>query len=107
MGVQHRVILCRNSDLGGKLTEISVSVLIQTLQSAVSADAITLYTTDKPILIHFNFYRAMLSIRGTSHGLVSVCLSVRHSQVSVLSKRLNESSSFLACELPSTRPTLC
>jgi len=107
MGVQHRVILCRNSDLGGKLTEISVSVLIQTLQSAVSADASTLYTTDKPILIHFNFYRAMLSIRGTSHGLVAVCLSVRHSQVSVLSKRMNESSWFLACELPSTRPTLC
>jgi len=29
------------------------------------------------------------------------------SQVGVLSKRLNESSWFLACELPSTRPTLC
>jgi len=81
MGVQHRVIFCRNSDLGGKLTEISVSVLIQTLQSAVSADAITLYTTDKPILIHFNFYRAMLSIRGTSHGLVAVCVSVRYKSV--------------------------
>jgi len=25
-----------------------------------------------------NFYRAMLCIRGTSHGPVSVCLSVRH-----------------------------
>ena len=37
------------------------------------------------------FYRAMLSIRGTSHGPVSVCPS----QVGVLSKRLNESSCFL------------
>ena len=40
-----------------------------------------------------NFYRAMLCIRGTSHGPVSVrpsvCLSVRPSQVGVLLKRLN------------------
>ena len=34
---------------------------------------------------------------------VSVCLS----QVGVLLKRLNESGWFLACELPSTCPTLC
>jgi len=39
------------------------------------------------ILCHF--YRAMLCIRGTSHGPVSVCLSVRPSQVGVLLKRLN------------------
>ena len=40
----------------------------------------------------------------TSHPCLSACLS----QVGVLSKRLNESSwFFLACELPSTRPTLC
>jgi len=32
--------------------------------------------------------------------------SVRPSQVGVLSKRMNESSWVLACELPSTRPTL-
>ena len=54
-----------------------------------------------------SFYRAMLCIRGTSHGPVSVRLSVCPSQVGVLSKRMNESSWFLACELPSTRPTLC
>jgi len=36
-----------------------------------------------------NFYRAMLCIRGTSSGPVSVCLSVRPSQVGVLLKRLN------------------
>jgi len=40
-----------------------------------------------------DFYRAMLCIRGTSHGPVSVrlpvCLSVRPSQVGVLLKRLN------------------
>ena len=47
-----------------------------------------------------NFYHAMLCIHGTSHGPVS--MSVCHK-----SKRLNESSWFLACELPSTRPTLC
>jgi len=53
-----------------------------------------------------SFYRAMLCIRGTGHGHVSVCSSVCASQVGVLSKRLNESSWFLARELPSTRPTL-
>jgi len=49
------------------------------------------------------FYRAMLSICGTSHGPVSV----HPSQVGVLSKRINESSWFLARELHSTYPTLC
>ena len=49
------------------------------------------------------FYRAMLSICGTSHGPVSV----HPSQVGVLSKRINESSWFLAWELHSTYPTLC
>jgi len=44
---------------------------------------------------------------GTSHGPVSVCLSVCLSQVGVLSKRLNESSWFLARELHLTYPTLC
>ena len=39
--------------------------------------------------------------------LVGLSVSVRLSQVGVLSKRLNESSWFLACELPSTRPTPC
>ena len=40
------------------------------------------------------FYRAMLCIRGTSHGPVSVCvcLSVHLSQVGVLLKRLNGGS---------------
>ena len=47
-----------------------------------------------------HFYRAMLRIRGTSHRPLSVC--VRLSQVGVISKRLNESSWFSACELPST-----
>jgi len=36
-----------------------------------------------------SFYRAMLCIRGTSHEPVSVCVSVRPSQVGVLRKRLN------------------
>ena len=35
------------------------------------------------------FYRAMLCIRGTSHGPVSVCVCVRLSQVGVLLKRQN------------------
>jgi len=38
------------------------------------------------------FYRAMLCIRGTSHGAVSVRSSVRLSQVGVLLKRLNVAS---------------
>ena len=58
-------------------------------------------------LFPFPFYRAMLCIRGTSHGTVSVCPSVCPTQVGVLSKRLNESSWFLACKLSSTRSTLC
>ena len=45
---------------------------------------------------------AVLCIRGTSHGPVSV----RHKSV-FYRKRGKESSWFLACELPSTRPTLC
>jgi len=49
----------------------------------------------------------MLCIGGTGHGHVSVCVCVRLSQVGVLSKRLNESSWCLTCELPSIRPTLC
>jgi len=39
-----------------------------------------------------SFYRAMLRIRGTSHGPVSVRLSVRPSHVGVLLKRLNVGS---------------
>jgi len=53
----------------------------------------------------------MLCIRGTSHGPVSVCLSVRVrvrlSQVGVLSKRMNESGWCLAKEVHSTYSTLC
>ena len=37
----------------------------------------------------------------------SVCLSVCLSQVGELSKRLDESRSFLVCKLASTYPTLC
>ena len=43
--------------------------------------------------MHAIFYRAMLCIRGTSHGPVSVCLSVclsvRPSQADVLLQRQN------------------
>ena len=39
-----------------------------------------------------HFYRAMLCIRGTSHGPVSVRLSVCPSQVGVLLKRLSVAS---------------
>jgi len=38
------------------------------------------------------FFRAMLCIRGTSHGPLSVRPSARVSQVSVLLKRLNVGS---------------
>ena len=43
---------------------------------------------------HIHFYRAMLCIRGTSHGPVSVCvrLCLCLSQVGVLLKRLNRGS---------------
>ena len=53
-----------------------------------------------------SFYRAMPCIRGTSHGPVSVC--VRPSVTSRCSIETNERIELvLACELPSTRPTLC
>ena len=55
------------------------------------------------------FYRATRYWRGTIHGHASVRLSVSMLSVcqksGVLSKRLNESSWFLAQELPSTYPT--
>jgi len=54
---------------------------------------------------HIRFYRAMLSIRGTRHGPVSVCVCL--SQVGVLLKRMNESGWFLARQLHLTYPTLC
>jgi len=38
---------------------------------------------------------------------LGLCVSVCPSQVGVVLKWLNESSWILACELPSTRPTLC
>ena len=53
------------------------------------------------VFVNTHFYRAMLCIRGTSHGpvslsvlclFVSVCLSVCLSQVRVLQKRLNVGS---------------
>jgi len=49
------------------------------------------------------FYRAMLCMRGSSRGPVSVCPS----QVGVLLKWLDGSSWFLAWRLLSTSPTLC
>jgi len=54
----------------------------------------------------FCFYCAMLCVRGTSLGPVSVCLSVCLSQVGVLSKGMNGIISFLAWGLLSTSPTL-
>ena len=65
----------------------------------------------------FNFYRAMLCIRGTSHGPVSVCLSVRPSVTSRCSTktakrrihtnnttRLPRDSSFLMPKISAIRP---
>ena len=49
------------------------------------------------------FYRAMLCMRGSSRGPVSVCPS----QVGVLLKWLDGSSWFVAWRLLSTSPTLC
>jgi len=42
--------------------------------------------------IQIGFYRAMLCIRGTSHGTVSVCPCLRLSQAGVLLKRQNVGS---------------
>jgi len=61
-----------------------------------------IYDNTKTLLC--GFYRAMLCIRGR---LLAMGLCPCLSQVGVLSKRLNESSWFLARELHSTRPTPC
>ena len=52
----------------------------------------------------YGFYRTMLCIRSTSHGPVSVRLSVT-SRCSIETAERIEL--VLACEFPSTRPTLC
>jgi len=48
--------------------------------------------TDTVCFLASSFYRAMLCISGTNHGPVSVCPSVRPSQVGVLLKWLNVKS---------------
>jgi len=50
------------------------------------------------------FYRAMLCIRGTSHGPASVCPSVTSRSSTKTAERIEL---VLAWELPPTRPTLC
>ena len=56
-----------------------------------------------------NFLQLVPARRCASAGTIATapCLSVCLSQVGVLSKRINESGWFLACELPSTCLTLC
>jgi len=63
---------------------------------------------DPPFVFFFVFTSRCYASAVLAVGLCpSVSVSVRLSQVGVLSKRLNESSWFLACEFPSNRPTLC
>ena len=61
--------------------------------------------------ILLGFYRATLCQCGICSRRVSICSSVRPSvclsQAGILSKRLDESSWFLACRLPAVYPTLC
>jgi len=66
-----------------------------------------LHPKTAPSLASFK-YRLVFTARCCASAVLAVglCLSCL-SQVGVLSKRLNESSWFLARELPSTRPTLC
>ena len=52
-------------------------------------------------------YKPIFTARCYTSLVVTMGLCLCLSQVGVLSKRLNESSWFLACELPSTRLTLC
>ena len=51
-----------------------------------------------------SFYHAMICIRSTSHGPVSVRLSVTSWCSFETAERIEL---VLACELPSTHPTLC
>jgi len=65
-----------------------------------------------------SIYRANIALRGeisvftarcyaSAVRAIALCLSVCPSQVKVLLRWMNELSWFLACELPSTHPTLC
>jgi len=43
-----------------------------------SPDCLLMLLSISVFLVFFTFYRAMLCIRGTSHGHVSVCVCVCH-----------------------------
>jgi len=64
----------------------------------------TLLSCQNFAFVSRSFYRAMLCIRGTSYGPVSVRLSLTSRSSTETAERIEL---VLACELPSTRPTLC
>jgi len=78
--------------------DLSVRLCVRACGTGVPADAFS-----NRLAADF-FYRAMLCIRGTSHGPVSVSMSVT-SRCSVETAERIEL--VLARELLSTRPTLC
>jgi len=79
----------QNRNYTARLTELTVNMLgyaRRLYTNAVGLVTVTVKCSDSgfPRLFtdtseHICFYRAMLCIRGTSHGPVSVCLSVRPS----------------------------
>ena len=72
----------------------SAASLATTDETASVSAALILFPQAIDTSEHIRFYRAMLCIRGTSHGPVSVCLSVCVclSQVGVLLKQLKVGS---------------
>ena len=79
-------------NLGHDLTNVIVNIVSLPVgqQSTLHRDSKFLAISYEAAV--FTFYRAMLCVRGTSHGPVSVCLCLCLSQVGVLLKRQNMGS---------------
>ena len=79
-----RVARVRLTTVSSRAFAVAAPHILNALPTDVAANSLSIF---RPLLKRF--YRAMLCIRGTSHGPVSVRLSVCPSQVGVLLKRLS------------------
>jgi len=73
------VVLCA-ADIAQYVVETALVLFFLFLCATEISSARTIYNSLDPSLpmVFSRFYRAMLCIRGTSHGPVSVCVSVCH-----------------------------
>ena len=83
-----RVARVRLTTVSSRAFAVAAPHILNTLPTdVVAANSLSIFRQ-----LLKRFYRAMLCIRGTSHGPVSVRLSVCPSQVGVLLKRLSGGS---------------